>query len=218
MPEVSPRPGLHCEASRKNFPSPECRAIAPERAFGTIFTPLFEPLVAEGILRKWLRGAPGHCSSLCNRSGAFREGRVFSNFEGISGWGVKTSECMVLSSCCGQQAIFFPKCWPIKELTRVWKLSLCARAPDRNYDISCFPIGPKANGDSGCTRFLRLWSLFRFCTRTGPTEAQVLPCAPARNNVSIPSYRGVEVRPLRSFTCFRLANYYFHHAHTGISL
>ena len=29
--------------------------------------------------------------------------------------------------------------------------------------------------------------------RIGPTEAQVLPCAPARNNVSIPSYRGVEV-------------------------
>ena len=42
-------------------------------------------------------------------SGAFREGRVFSNFEGISGWGVKTSECMVLSSCCGQQANFFSK-------------------------------------------------------------------------------------------------------------
>ena len=34
---------------------------------------------------------------------------VFSNFEGISGWGVKTSECMVLSSCCGQQANFFSK-------------------------------------------------------------------------------------------------------------
>ena len=30
--------------------------------------------------------------------------------------------------------------------------------------------------------------------RKGPTEAQVLPCAPARNNVSIPSYRVVEVR------------------------
>ena len=30
--------------------------------------------------------------------------------------------------------------------------------------------------------------------RIGPTEAQVLTCAPARNNVSIPSYRGVEVR------------------------
>ena len=30
--------------------------------------------------------------------------------------------------------------------------------------------------------------------RIGPTEAHVLPCAPARNNVSIPSYRGVEVR------------------------
>ena len=35
---------------------------------------------------------------------------------------------------------------------------------------------------------------FRFCMRIGPTEAQVLPCAPARNNVSIPSYRGVEDR------------------------
>ena len=34
----------------------------------------------------------------------------------------------------------------------------------------------------------------RFCTRIGPTEAQVLPCAPARNNVSIPSYRGAEDR------------------------
>ena len=28
----------------------------------------------------------------------------------------------------------------------------------------------------------------------GPTEAQVLPCAPARNNVLIPSYGGAEVR------------------------
>ena len=27
----------------------------------------------------------------------------------------------------------------------------------------------------------------------GPTEAQVLPCAPARNNVSIPIYRGILV-------------------------
>ena len=35
---------------------------------------------------------------------------------------------------------------------------------------------------------------FRFCTLIGPTEAQVLPCALARNNVSIPSYRGAEVR------------------------
>ena len=30
--------------------------------------------------------------------------------------------------------------------------------------------------------------------RIGPTESQVLPCAPARNNVLIPSYRGAEVR------------------------
>ena len=35
---------------------------------------------------------------------------------------------------------------------------------------------------------------FRFCMLIGPTEAQVLPCAPARNNVLIPSYRGAEVR------------------------
>ena len=28
----------------------------------------------------------------------------------------------------------------------------------------------------------------------GPTEAQVLPCTPARNNVLIPSYGGAEVR------------------------
>ena len=35
---------------------------------------------------------------------------------------------------------------------------------------------------------------FRFCTKIGPTEAHVLPCAPARNNVSIQSYRGAEVR------------------------
>ena len=66
---------------------------------------------------------------------------------------------------------------------------MCARAPDHNYDISCFPTGTKANGDRDCTRFL-----FRFCMRIGPAEAQVLPCAPACSNVSIPSYRGAEDR------------------------
>ena len=30
--------------------------------------------------------------------------------------------------------------------------------------------------------------------RIGPTEAQELPCTPAHNNVSIPSYRGAEDR------------------------
>ena len=35
---------------------------------------------------------------------------------------------------------------------------------------------------------------FRFCTLIGPTEAQVLQCAPASNNVSIPSYQGAEER------------------------
>ena len=79
-------------------------------------------------------------------SGAFREGRVFSNFVGISGWGVKTSECMVLSSCCGQQANFFSKMLTYKRAYSGVKLLLCARAPDRNYDISCFPIGPRQMG------------------------------------------------------------------------
>ena len=59
-----------------------------------------------------------------------------------------------------------------------------------------FPVFHRAQGRWG----LRLYALsealiaFRFCTRIGPTEAQVLPCAPARNNVSIPSYRGAEDR------------------------
>ena len=45
---------------------------------------------------------------------------------------------------------------------------------------------------------MRLYALskaltaFRFCTRIGPTEAQVFPSHPPA--VSIPSYRGVEVR------------------------
>ena len=103
-------------------------------------------------------------------SGAFRVSRVFSNFEGISGWAVKPPNAWLLAPAVSSKPIFFPKCWPIKELTRVWKLSLCARAPDSNYDISCFPIGPKANGDRGCSslcnrfrgfsrrsRFLKLW-------------------------------------------------------------
>ena len=90
--------------------------------------------------------------------------------------------------------IFFPKCWPIKELTRVWKLSLCACAPDRNYDISCFPIGAQGKLGSWSYALSKALIAFRFCTRIGPTEAQVLPCAPARNNVSIPSYCGAEDR------------------------
>ena len=71
---------------------------------------------------------------------------------------------------------------------------MCARAPDRNHDISCFPIGPKGKLGSGLYALSKALIAFRFCMRIGPTEAQVLPCAPARNNVSIPSYRGAEVR------------------------
>ena len=53
--------------------------------------------------------------------------------------------------------------------------------------------------------------------RIGPTEAQVLPCAPARNNVSIPSYRGVEVRRPEALRASVSGTTFFHHAHTGIS-
>ena len=162
VPEVSPRPELHCEALRKIFRPHSGRAIAPERAFHTIFTPLFEPLVAEGILRKWLRGAPGHCSSLCNRFRGFsRRLRI------LKLWGHQWVGCENLRMHGSQLLLwaasqFFSKMLTYKRAYWVWKLSLCARAPDCNYDISCFPIGPKAKGDSDCTRFLRLWSLLNF--------------------------------------------------------
>ena len=117
----------------------------------------------------------------------------------------------------GSKPIFFPKCWPIKELTRVWKLSLCARAPDRNYDISCFPIGPKANGDSGCMRFLRLWSLLDFARGKANRGAGIAMRTRPQQCFDT-ELSGCGSPPPRSFTRFRLANYYFHHAHTGISL
>ena len=61
-------------------------------------------------------------------SGAFREGRVFSNFEGISGWGVKTSECMVLSSAVGSKPIFFSKMLTYKRAYSGVKIIIvCAR-------------------------------------------------------------------------------------------
>ena len=108
--------------------------------------------------------------------------------------GCETSERMILSSCCGQQANFFSKMLTYKRAYSGVKLSLCARAPDRNHDI--FLFSHRAQGKLGSRLYALSKALiaFRFCTRIGPTEAQVLPCAPARNNVSIPSYRGAEVR------------------------
>ena len=94
----------------------------------------------------------------------------------------------------GSKPIFFPKCWPIKELTRVWKLSLCARARDRNYDISRFPIGPKANGDSGCTRFLRLWSLLDFARGQGQQRRRYCHAHPPATMFRYRVIGGVEVR------------------------
>ena len=66
----------------------------------------------------------------------------------------------------------------------------------------CFLFSNRAQGKLG----LRLYALskalisFRFCTQIGPTEAKALPCAPARNNVSIPSYRGAEFAAPKLYT------------------
>ena len=73
-------------------------------------------------------------------SGAFREGRVFSNFEGISGWGVKTSECMVLSSCCRQQAQFLFQNVDLYKSLLGCENYHCARAP--RTAIMIFPVFP----------------------------------------------------------------------------
>ena len=127
-------------------------------------------------------------------SGAFREGRVFSNFEGISGWGCETSECMVLSSCCGQQANFFSKMLTYKRAYSGVKIIIVRACP--GPQLWYFLFSHRAQGKLGS----RLYSLskaliaFRFCTQIGPTEAQLLPCASACNNVSIPSYQGAEDR------------------------
>ena len=51
---------------------------------------------------------------------------------------------------------FFSKMLTYKRAYSGVKIIIVRAPPDGNYDISCFPIGPKANGDSGCTRFLRL--------------------------------------------------------------
>ena len=56
----------------------------------------------------------------------------------------------------GSKPIFFSKMLTFKRDYSGVKIIIVREPPDRNYDISCFPIGPKANWDRGCTRFLRL--------------------------------------------------------------
>ena len=127
-------------------------------------------------------------------SEAFREGRVFSNFEGISGWGCETSECMVLSSCCGQQANVFSKILTYKRAYSGVKIIIVRARPGRQ--LWYFLFSHRAQGKLGSRLYALSKALiaFRFCTRIGQTEAQVLQCAPARNNVLIQSYRGAEDR------------------------
>ena len=71
---------------------------------------------------------------------------------------------------------------------------IIVRAP--RTAIMIFPVFPWAQGKWGSRLYALSKALiaFRFVMPIGPTEAQVLPCAPARNNVSIPCYGGVEVR------------------------
>ena len=108
--------------------------------------------------------------------------------------GCETSECMVLSSCCRQQANFFFKMLTYKRAYSGVKIIIVRTRP--GPQLWYFLFSHRAQGKWG----LRLYALsealiaFRFCTRIGPTEAQVLPCPPARNNVSIPSYGGAEDR------------------------
>ena len=80
--------------------------IALDWVFSTMFKPLFEPLVTLGIERKLLRGAPEHGSSLCNRFRGFSRRSCFAQTLPASRGACEPSECMVLSSCCGQQANF----------------------------------------------------------------------------------------------------------------
>ena len=131
---------------------------------------------------------------------------------------MKTSECMVLSSCCGQQANFFSKMLTYKRAYSGVKIIIVRARP--GPQLLYFLFSHRAQGKLGSRLYALSKALiaFRFCARIGPTEAQVLPCTPARNNVSIPSYRGAEGPWRQNVTRFRLANYSFHHAHTGISL
>ena len=102
-------------------------------------------------------------------SGAFREGRIFSNFEGISGWGCETSECMVLSSCCGQQANFFSKMLTYKRAYSGVKIIIVRARP--GPQLWYFLFSHRAEGKLGSRLYALSKALiaFRFCTRIGPT-------------------------------------------------
>ena len=69
---------------------------------------------------------------------------------------VKPPNAWFSAPAAGSKPIFFSKMLTYKRAYTGVKIIIVARTPYRNHDISCFPIGPKANGDRGCTRFLRL--------------------------------------------------------------
>ena len=108
--------------------------------------------------------------------------------------GCETSEYMILSSCCGQQANFFSKMLTYKRAYSGVKIIIVHARPGPQSLYFLFSL--RAQGKLGSQLYTLSKALiaFRFCMRIGPTEAQVLQCARARNNVSIPSYRGAEVR------------------------
>ena len=49
--------------------------------------------------------------------------------------------------------LFFSKLLTYKGAYMGVKITVMREPPDRSHDISHFPIGPKANGNRGCTHF-----------------------------------------------------------------
>ena len=89
----------------------------------------------------------------------------------------------------GSKPIFFSKMLTYKRAYSGVKIIIVRRRP--GPQLWYFLFSHRAQGKWGKRLYALSKSLiaFRFCTRIGPTEAQVLPCTPAHNNVSIPSYR-----------------------------
>ena len=161
MAEVSPRPVLHYEAFCIFFLSTKCRVIPPEWAFSTIFKPLFELFVAQGIFFKWLRAAPGHGSSFSTRFRGFFASVRFAQTLPEMGGDVKPPNAWFSALAVGSK-LFFSKMLTYKRAYSGVKITIMRTRPDPNRDLSHFPIRPKTDGDRGCTRFQRLWSFSNF--------------------------------------------------------
>ena len=157
--------------------------------------PLFEPLVAEGILRKWLRGAPGHCSSLYNRFRGFSRRSRFLKLWGhrwVGLWNIRMHGSQLLLWVASQ---FFSKMLTYKRAYSGVKIIIVRPHPGPQSWYFLFSHRAQGKWESRFYALFKALIAFRFCTRIGPTEAHVLPCAPSRNNVR---YRVIGVRKFAS--------------------